>query len=361
MPGWTSALPLQRLLVEYADMHPNRSDRQMHGATEFVAQLEAAQAGYIIQNPSLKARTGSLKTANKNYLVHEYLHKHWQPLFHADVARDLADAKMTFAGSAELPFAYDVLYLNEERRALMEKISNPEMRETLKDYFLNTSFRKDVFVRGPLRISGVRQAELLARVGLALTVSRSKALLKIKLPFGDVNCRADLYEPVLDALAVRPHTLAELAKLPAHAGQGMQNLAQIATLLCASNQAEFFFPADAGSSANADAAHRLNATLAAQTRYGDESSALCSPLLGSAIAANYIERLFYLTMLQRQSEHTPATLAHYAWQVMAPLGRRMRREDVTLQSEQDNLDELALKAEEFLKDKLPIWRQLQIL
>jgi SAM-dependent methyltransferase len=358
MPGWAPALPLQRLLVEYADAFPNRSDVQIKGATEFVGQLEAVKAGYLSANPGLKVRLDSLKTASPHYLVHEYLHKHWQPLFHADVARDLADAKMTFAGPADLAYAYPMVFLNDEQRQLIERLPHPEMRETLKDYLLNTSFRKDVFVRGAQHIGARRQSELLAQVGLALTVPRTAASARMKLTLGEVNGHEALYNVVFDTLAQRPHTLAELQQLPALAGQNIHALAQVAALLSASNQAVFYFPVPDG--ADHTAAARLNAALAAQTRYGDEHQALCAPLLSNGIAANFLERLF-LAAIHQQAELTPESLARVAWQIMAPSGRRLQKDGVTLQSEQDNLALLEIHAKGFLAIGLPLWRTLQVL
>jgi SAM-dependent methyltransferase len=359
MPGWSPSLPLQRLLVEYADAFPNRSDVQIKGATEFLTQMAEAKAGYLQQNPSVGVRLASLKTSNPNYLVHEYLHKHWQPLFHADVARDLAEAKMTYAGSAELHGAYPAIFLNETQRQLIDKLPHSEMRETIKDYMYNTSFRKDVFVHGAVRLSPLRQAELMAQLGVLLTVPRAAASVTMKLPNGEVNGAAQLYTPVLDALAQRPHTLAELSGLPALAGQNMQSVAQIVALLTASNQAVLYLPA--ASAANGEAAWRLNLTLAAQARYSDEHQALGSPLLGSAVAANYLERLFYLALRQAPEETTPAALARSAWQIMAPLGRRMQRDGTTLESVEDNLAELTRTASVFVTDKLPLWRTLKLL
>jgi len=358
MPGWSAALPLQRLLVEYADAFPNRSDLQIKGATEFIGQMEALNAGYLTAHPELKLRLESLKTASPHYLVHEYLHKHWQPLFHADVARDLADAKMQFAGNADPIYAYPVLFLSEERRQLVERLPHPEMRETLKDYLLNTAFRKDVYVRGAQHLSPRRQAELLAQVGLALTVPRAAATLKLKLPFGEVNAHEDLYGAVFDALATRPHTLQELLQLPALAGHNVHVLAQVASLLASSNQAAFYFPAAAGD--DHAAAGRMNATLAAQTKYGDEHQALCAPLLGSGIPANYIERLF-LAALHERAEVTPDGLARVAWQLMEPSGRRLQSDGVTLQSAAENLALLQAHAGDFLATRLPLWRSLQLL
>ncbi|NYE63759.1 SAM-dependent methyltransferase [Duganella sp. 1224] len=356
MPGWSAALPLQRLLVEYADAFPARSDLQIKGATEFIAQLEEVQAGYLTAHPGLKARLDSLKTANPHYLVHEYLHKHWQPLFHADVARDLAQAKMTFAGNAELIYAFPTLFLSEARRQLIERLPHPDMRETLTDYLLNTAFRKDVFVRGARQLGARRQAELLAQVGLALTVPRAAATVKLKLPIGEVSGREDFYLAVFDALAERPHSLLELTQLPALAGQGLQTVAQIAALLTAANQAAFFFPPPADN----PAAARLNAVLAAQTRYSDEHQALCSPLLSSGISVSYLDRLM-LAAIHQRAELTPDALARAAWQLMAPSGRRLQSDGATLQSEAENLALLQAHARDFLASRLPLWRTLRLL
>lgn len=359
MPGWAPALPLQRLLVEYADAFPNRADLQIKAATEFLTQMEQANAGYLVQNPSIKARIDALKTSNQHYLVHEYLHKHWQPLYHADVARDLAAAKLNFVGAAELQGAYPGIFLNDAQRQMIDKLPHGEQRETLKDYLLNTSFRKDVFVRGARRLTVQRQAEQLAQLTLALIVPRAAASLTMKLPGGEVKGVPQLYDPVLDALAQRPHTLAELARLPALAGQTMQSVAQIAALLTASTQTAIYAPSNAV--AAPDNAWRMNAALAQQTRYGDEYHALCSPLLGSGLSANYVERLFYLGLQQAPDDITPVALAHVAWQVMRTGGQRMQRDGAALQTEPENLDALTRSAHEFIVNKLPLWRTLKLL
>lgn len=359
MPGWAPALPLQRLLVDYADAFPKRSDLQIREAGAFVAQLEAAQAGYLAHNPGLKVRTEALKNSNPNYLVHEYLHKHWQPLFHADVAHDFDDAKLVFAGSAELHNAYPAIFLNDKQRQLIDQLPRAEARETLKDYMLNTSFRKDVFVRGAVRLGATRQAELMAQLGVVLTVPRASASVTMKLSGGEINGVPELYKPVLDALAQRPHTVGELARLPALAAQGMQSVAQIVALLSASGQAAIHFPATAA--ASPEAALRLNAVLATQARYSDEHNALSSPLLGSGVAASLVERLSYLAVRQRPEEVTAAALAAFVWQIMKPSGRRVQRDGAALASDEENLAHLEANARDFITEKLPVWRALRVL
>ena len=359
MPGWAVTLPLQRLLVEYADLHPNRSDIQIKGAAGFIEKLEAAQAGYFAVNPGLKPRLDMLKTGNSNYLVHEYMHKHWQPMYHADVARDMAGAKMDYVGSAELPYAYPGLFLTPEKQELVNSVPDAALRETLKDYFLNTAFRKDVFVRGARRMSAPRQSEWMAQIGLALLVPRADVTLNMKLVVGEVNAREEVYAPVLDALVKQPQTLAELSNLPALKGQGLANLAQIAAILTASGQTAFYF-ATTGKVAT-ESALRMNRALAANVRYGDEYQALASPLLGNGLSTNFIERVVYLTLGQNARDPDLAQVVKQVWQVMASQGRRMIKDGALLEGEAANLAELELQIKPVLAQKLPLWRQLKMI
>lgn len=358
MPGCTAALPLQRLLVEYADVCPGRSDTQLKEAAALIKQLQQANAGYLTQHPSLKARIDNLSVGNPHYLVHEYMHKHWQPLYHADVARDLEGAKLNFLGTGDLSLAFPALFLDDSRRALIDKAGRADMRETLKDYFLNTVFRRDVFARGSVHAGAVRQAELLEQVGVLLVVPPGKASLTMKLTPGEFSGREDLYRPLLDALAKRPHTLAELTRLPTLQPDGPANVAQAVSLLCASNQTAFYFPPSAGAVASAA---RLNRVLAAQVRYDDVYSALCSPLLGSGVAAGYVERALYLALQGGVDDQSPSALVRFVWRMMESTPRRMQRDGAVLQSVDDNLAELRVRVDDFLANTLPLWRQLQVI
>jgi ubiquinone/menaquinone biosynthesis C-methylase UbiE len=358
MPGWAMALPLQRLLTEHADLHPNRSDKQIDEAAVFIEKLNQLQTGYFTVNPGLKPRLDMLKTGSRNYLVHEYMHKHWKPLYSADVARDMDNAKLEFIGSADLPFAYQPLYLSPERMAMMASVSDRRMRETLLDYFLNTGFRKDIFVRGARRMTAGRQAEWLSNTGLALIVPQENVNLTMKLTIGEVNGKAEVYSPVVEAIAKKPQTMAELGTHANLANQTFGNLTQIAAMLVASNQAGIFFNNGAVSP---DAAKRLNRAIASQVRYNDDYQAMCSPLLGNGISMGFIERVFYLMLVQNPKMQEAAALAKEAWKLMAPQGRRMVRDGQTMETDEANIEELTTQFTLLLKNRVPLWKQLQML
>lgn len=358
MPGWAGALPLQRLLVEYGDAFPGRSDTQINGAAGFVDKLVKASAAAFNGGTVLQQRLDVLKTANRNYLVHEYMHKHWKPLYHADVARDLADAKLDYAGSAELPLAYPTLYLNEERQALVDHVPEPAVRETLVDYFMNTTFRKDVFIRGARRLTGLRRSVWMERTGAVLLKPRAAASIKMALTIGEVNGVPDIFNPVFDALAERPHTLAELTRLPALAAFPFENVIQTVALLWTSDQVGLYDGGGPGS--DTAPAHRLNRALAAEARFGDDYQVLCSPLLGTGVAASFVERLVYL-LLTQGAPAEPQALTRHAWQLMVLQNRSMARDGVALVGDEANLAELQPTVTDVLNLSLPLWRKLKVI
>ena len=165
LPAWSQASPLQRLLRELAAAAPQRSDLAVARAIE---QIDRFAKGKLIAERFRDAAAKRFKGAGKtlSYLAHEYLNEHWQPAYFADVARDMASAKLSFVACAELLKNFYNLVLNEEQRALIAEIPSPELRETLeKDFCTDNWFRQDLFLRGARRMSEQRREQLLAGSG----------------------------------------------------------------------------------------------------------------------------------------------------------------------------------------------------
>jgi SAM-dependent methyltransferase len=359
MPGWSMALPLQRLLVEHADRSLGRSDALIKSAATFLQQLEGAQAGYFKANPGLKPRLEMLANGNLNYLVHEYLHKDWQPLYFADVAKDLAQAKLDFVGSADLALAYPALFFTPEKLDLINGGGDAVFRETIKDYFLNTSFRKDVYVRGARSMPALRQKETLQELHMVTVVPRHGVHLKLKLGNAEIDARPDIYLPVMDALSHGPKSLHELSRLPALQALSPVTIWQVAALLVASGQAAICNAQQSGDSVGA--AQRLNRVIASQARYGDELQALASPLCGSGLATNHPERLMFSALIESDLPLDAQQLAQKVWDSMQLSGRRMAKDAKPIQDDAENLKAIRTLAEATLVHQMPLWKTLGIL
>jgi predicted O-methyltransferase YrrM len=358
LPGWSAVMPLQRLFIEHAQLHPGRSEVQVREAAAFASRMKDAGAAYFTSNTVLNARMEALQTASGNYLVHEYMHNHWKPLYFSDVARQLADAKLNFVGVTEFSLAYPRVFMSPEKQALLDSVPEGDMRESIKDYIFNTGFRKDVYVRGARKMSPPKHAAILGQYGLSLIVKRADAKVEMKLSLGTVSGQAELYEPVFDALVQGPKTLKELHALPQLAGQSLANLVQIAALLTASGQAEIFFAGTMEQSP--DSAQRMNRALAEMAAFNDDFQALCSPLTGNGVEAGFLERLVYLA-IARNGDAAASSVVRTVWGVMKGQGRFMIRDGVTLSTDEENLNELFAKLDPILTHAVPKWRQLRMI
>jgi SAM-dependent methyltransferase len=359
MPGWSTALPLQRLLLEHAGRSHGRSDALMKSAAVFLQQLEGAKAGYFKANPGLKPRMQKLANGNVNYLVHEYLNQAWQPLYFADVAKDFAQAKLDFVGSAELALAYPSIFFTPDKLDLINGGGDPVYRETIKDYFLNTSFRKDVFVRGARSMPALRQKETLQELQLVTVVPRHAFNLKLKFGHAEIDARAEVYVPFLDALSLGPKSILELSRLPALQALSPHTIWQVAALLVASGQVAISIAPQLGTLGVT--AQRLNRVIANEARYSDDYQVLAAPLCGGGVGAHHTERLM-LSALMDHGEHLGAQqLAQHVWDSIQKSGRRMANSAQPMQDNAENLTALRAMVESTITHKLPLWKTLGIL
>ena len=102
LPGWSDRAPLQRLVKEFAATSLDRSDRAAERAIGAVRELSEAKIIPQRFSEVVDWLAGMVSSGGLPYLAHEYLNEHWRPLYHADVARAFAGAKLNFAASGDL-------------------------------------------------------------------------------------------------------------------------------------------------------------------------------------------------------------------------------------------------------------------
>ncbi|MCP1572648.1 putative O-methyltransferase YrrM [Herbaspirillum rubrisubalbicans] len=359
MPGWSPSLPLQRLILERTQTDRHATHEQLGQAREMVQQLQALGATFFDGNPNLQYRLDSLRNDKGGYLAHEYMSDGWMPLYHADVARAMAGAKMDYIGSGELAQAFPRLYLTPQQQALLDTVDDPMLRETVKDYMTNTSFREDIYIRGARRMSTTRREHWLRQIGLALTSLPDMLTLELDLSIGKVKADPRYYQPVLDALVRRPHSLVELAEIPALFPLSLEDIGQMAALLTASGQACAYFLSAA--ELPVAPAQRLNAALAEASRFKDHYQVLASPLLGNGLAAGLIQRLLFRQLRRPSDRLDLQQCVQQMHDVLQAQQQPLFREGRVLQTQEEVLGELHHLTEAIVTRRVPIWRTLNML
>ncbi len=365
MPGWSAMLPLQRMLLEYAGLAADRSDARFSEAAAFARELIGTGTHVLKDVEGVdKILKGNIVTGGERqtlgYLVHEYLNQSWQPLYHADVARDMATAKLNFVGSASLLEQFRDLSFSAEQRALLDRIGRSEVRETMADYCLPRQFRTDVYVRGAARLSEHRRNAMLRETAIALQVHTDAVKLSLTMPVGDVTLNEQSYRPVIDALAERGAcTLGELANLPVGKGGNALSPLEIAGMLVGSRQA---FPAVAFGPEAAQSTRRFNTH--AIDRIVDEPldtvRSLAAPLTASGIGVTGAERLM-IDALRRGVPEEEGPLADWLAAAMDSRGETVMVDGKPLVEPAEQREFAGTRVKTFLGSTLPVLRRLHCL
>lgn len=160
MPAWAAVVPLRRLL------NAAGGTTSLERAERGVALARKLAASHFFgDNPFARKALEMIERSGLSYVAHEFLNDYWTPLYFADVARLMHESGLPYVGSLPLFSNYRELVLPAG-----SGIETPDRieYESLKDYALNTSFRRDVFAFRPAARSPAHTQEWLSTTTFAL-------------------------------------------------------------------------------------------------------------------------------------------------------------------------------------------------
>jgi SAM-dependent methyltransferase len=362
MPGWTSLLPFQRMLLEHSRLTKSRSDQRVVNSLEFIEKLEKLGC-QTVGNKEFFARFQSKnKIRNEHdhavYLAHEYLNENWEPLYHIDTARMLEPAKLNFIASATLLDNFSDLMLTPEQREILDAIPPGAMREMAKDYFVNRPFRRDIYIRGAQKVSDARRNELLGRIGLASIIDNSTPKFTINTPAGEATLPEKKYQPIFDALNSRPHSIQEIdLMLKALEFEQTPSMVEIAGILVGTGQAVAL---PWGLNVPNSFSTTLYNRRVVETVVNQEMSmvALASPLSSSGMNINAVEAVVYGLSSAGVNDDDLLSqsldqLSHSSYPIAI---------DGKIVDEPEEIaNSLKAGVEWSIKNRLPLWKQLKMI
>lgn len=355
MPGWSAASALKRLARLHADFHPDGSAAQVDQARGFVQRLRNTGARFFTANASLEPFLERFASSDENYRAHEYLNHQTSALYHADVARELAEAKLDYAGSAHAYLNFPELHLTPEQQQFIATIAHGPLRETARDCILNPSMRQDIFVRGVRSLSPARLEAWLSRTGLALARPNLSGTARLEALNDDDGKLNELYMSVQEALAKRPHRLSELAALPAFAQQPVSALLKVAALLMQFEWAAPYFVQKAA--IDPAPAQRLNMELARLAETGSEHEVLASPLLGSGTMTGLMQYLVYPFAARMGKQADGELIARHVASVLEAQNIPLNRDGALIECAQARHEEILRTVRAILELRVPLWEQ----
>jgi SAM-dependent methyltransferase len=360
LPGWLDGLVIQKVVKTLADQHSGPPQDRIAKALEEMKALAEAAPGYFKNSRTYDSILQFAERGQFAYLAHEFLPDHWDPMFFLDLAEDMAEARLSFAGTCFIPDNFANLAMTEEQRALIEPLAGRDLREFLRDYCDPGRFRRDVFVRGVRRLNAPQREDRLRPTRLALKVPPASVSFKVRVPVGEAAMNERAYRPVFDRLAEGPATVDDLLNLPEVRDGSALNASELVGMLVASGQVEVTPPEAA--LAPREGVARLNRVIAERAWYQDEGQrwALAAPSLANGWVSDTAERLLYLGLTSGiAAEALP--LARFLAGPIRARGFRLSEDSDPDADEPAMVEHLTKSVGDFLQRQYPLWKQLGIL
>ena len=218
LPGWATEAPLRKLLVELSTAEDGDTARRTAAALEALTAFSRARPRYFKANPSAVTAVEAYNRRDTQYVVHEFMNEAWQPFYSVDVADDLAEIGLRYAGSATLAENHPALVLDAESAKAVGALATDRQRQLAADFATNQRFRRDVFVRDDDGSARARpEAAFAAVVGCARPPSAIEA--RATVPRGEIAFHDGFIRDVRALMARGSLTIADaVASLSAHGG-----------------------------------------------------------------------------------------------------------------------------------------------
>jgi SAM-dependent methyltransferase len=354
LPGWAAAAPLRQLLVERLRGQTDLTPDAIGDAIAFATRMREAKAGYFVVNEHSGKRLDAMTAMSRNYLAHEYFNRDWSASYHSEVVAELGAAKLVFAAPSELAEQMDPLILPQQAHELLKEVADPTARETIRDYFLNTQFRRDLFVRGARRFTAAERHERLLQTRLALTRQRPEFPFKVRFPVGELTIEANPAKAVFDLLAEGPRTLGEILGDPQVEATGGGNLAfqAIAVLLAGGAVVPALGPEQEAVRRKTTA--RFNRVMLGEVGGERPEQTLAASVLGTGMVVPLIDQIF---LTHAAGDRAPSIETFM--QKLSARNLAIIRDNQSGSSE-GTKGEIKQKLAEFRRDRLPIYQQLGV-
>ncbi len=358
MAGWASMVPVQRFMREYARVHPGTSPEATASALGFVKDLMKSDAGFFQTNPTVAARLEPTGGMDTKYLAHEYLNANWDPTSHAQVADVIAEAKCGYIGSATLIENIDAVAVPPGVGRILAATTDQRLKELIRDFGANRSFRRDLYRRGTDQPLGGEQREMLDQITLVGMGREKETAIQIPTGIGQLSLKMDIYTAILARLAEGPMTLRELRQFPTMAQQPLSESLQAAAFLVSGALAHPVAAAQPSAAAIASV-RGFNTAVAGYNAAGGALAVLASPVTGAGFNADFVETVILPALLAGTTE--VSALVDRVLVHLAATGRSVVREGKPVTDPAQARTEMTGTITRILADRVPIYRRLGVL
>ena len=357
-PGWSPKIPTRTILKLYNETHNSAeidTKTSVQNGISFLGEFLDTNPAFMVANPHNKALFDGLKTQDPNYIAHEYLNSSWD-FFFSDIAKLFEESKCTYATSANLLDHFWEFNLTREAHTFLNKIQDRIFKEQLRDYYINTQFRKDIFIKGAKAITMQQQRQRILRTHFVLLLPPESFKPTIKAPLGEANLNKEMYESALNHFKKDDYTPKTLQSLMDSCKIDFNNCLQIAVILTHQN---FISPAQEMDQDLKARARAYNSNLFYNQTQGDSSAYVVAPRIHSCIGVSNLEQIAMYGFLT-QNLHKETELVNWTIKTMKDNGQGFIKDGKVIEKDSEVREEIKKLIKAFL-EKIPIYKALGIL
>lgn len=291
MPGSAIYLPLQQIYYNLYHILTGTPKERIGKLMEYVDLMIEKKLAYFEHYPQAIKRHESVKDKSAHYFAHEYLNANWDCFYISDVCESLQDAKVQFVASANLSENATSALFENDCKDLLSFMTDTVSQEQLKDYAQSKMFRKDIFVRGPVRFPALEMVEHINKLRFCVYKDVSDLEPQVSVDGQKVNLPPEGHKRLLELLSKGPKTMQELQQDPLLSQFPFSHLFQM--VCCTFEAGQIASYRDAKDIKDKDPAKRLNKVILEQTQYNVGYNSFAMPEFGYGIECGQIDQIFW--------------------------------------------------------------------
>ena len=359
LPGWAATGPIRHILTEHSQkmgVGGTEINQRIKDSIKFTKDLLDLSYGYKSQVSVAQAKIANIENHNVNYVAHEYFNRDWQPMYFAEMQEWLEPAKVNYACAANYLDDFSSVLYDEKQETLLSSIKNPSFYQTVKDYLLNTQFRRDIWIKGPRKINGLQLQENWHSLSFLLVKPVEEVKLEIR-PGKKTTLKEELVKPIINLLS--DHKIHSIAYILEKLKGTINDQAVYEVLSILHGKGDVVLAQNAENLQDAELrTQKLNQYILQNAKSSFDIKYLASSVYGGAISYDYIHMLFLLAYSEGLKK--PQQWVDYVWNLLKAKSEVLLRDGEKLMEEEENIKELEKRAKAFFDRYLKISIALKV-
>lgn len=175
-PGSDAFKPAQYLMNKFRRMLTVDDcvpEELMKTTLNWMNDLHKVNPAYLNAFPVISTRMELIKNQDLTYLVHEFFNDVWATFYFSEMA-NIIGSGLSYLGQSN--YLDDVVNLNftADQLNFINSITDDSLKQDVKDSIVNRQFRKDLWIKSPIKITSEELSEFVNSSSVILNVDPSK-------------------------------------------------------------------------------------------------------------------------------------------------------------------------------------------